>query len=824
MGGGWGIYFCSSKNLNEKKRQAIKMVSKILFQPNCIFLQIAFAALGLFLPVVASEAQQSGRAVVAGVVLDPGGRPVEFAAVYVKNSQQGAHTDAFGRFSFEVEPGEMVVTARSLGYETCERAVRVGRQGRAELRIKLEERANSLDELVVEGQSPVRRINRSAYNVVAINAEALRNRSLNLAGALDRVSGVKIREAGGVGSLSQISLNGFSGRHVKVFVDGMPISVGGSSFRLNNIPVAMAERIEVYKGIVPVELGGDALGGAVNIVSKRSRNSFVDGSYSFGSFNTHRSDLSFGYTSAGGFVFGLNVYQNYSDNNYMVKTKLLDLASNSYSRGEYWFERFHDNYHNEALIVKTGVMRKPWADRLTFRLTLSREKADIQNANLMQVVYGGKMRRAQSIIPALNYEKRNLFAENLNLSVAANLGVVRNNNIDTLARQYNWNGDYRNKSFKGEGQYAMGEYDNENRYVSASLNYLVDGKHYFALNNLVGGYSRQATDAAANSENSTEATFMRRTNSRNALGFAYKFAPGERMNLSVFVKRYDVSVRGPVNVSTTSSAVYEEQKRSFGATGGGGTFTVLAGRSVQLKASFEKAYRLPSENELFGDESLETGDMNLKPESSRNLNVNLGYDAACGDNSLMLDAGLIYRDTRDYIRRRIEQRYGGAFYSNHGKVRTFGIDAEVRFFFRKALSVGGNITWQDVRNMERYDVNGRELIYFGDRMPNVPWLFGNVDAEWRREGVIGLGSMISVGYNLRYIHKFFRDWQSEGGDITIPRQLSHDVILSCSLKNGRYNISAEGLNLSNELLYDNYSLQKPGRSFNIKLRYFFQRQ
>lgn len=71
-----------------------------------------------------------------------------------------------------------------------------------------------------------------------------------------------------------ITLNGFTGRNVKIFMDGVPMQGNSSSFQLNNIPVSLAERIEVYKGVVPVEFGGDAIGGAINIVTNRSTNTF----------------------------------------------------------------------------------------------------------------------------------------------------------------------------------------------------------------------------------------------------------------------------------------------------------------------------------------------------------------------------------------------------------------------------------------------------------------------------------------------------------------------------------------------------------------------
>jgi hypothetical protein len=181
----------------------------------------------------------------------------------------------------------------------------------------------------------------------------------------------------------------------------------------------------------------------------------------------------------------------------------------------------------------------------------------------------------------------------------------------------------------------------------------------------------------------------------------------------------------------------------------------------------------------------------------------------------------MYRNTRDYIRRQIEQRYGGAFYTNHGKVLNLGFDGEARYFYKNIFSAGGNITYQNIRNMERYDIYGREYIYYKDRMPNVPYLFGNIDASYNIRNFISKKNLLSLGYNMRYVHSFYRDWQSEGADIIIPGQLSHDLNLTCAFDNGRYNVSFEVRNVADEILYDNYSLQKPGRSFMIKIRYFF---
>ena len=47
----------------------------------------------------------------------------------------------------------------------------------------------------------------------------------------------------------------------------------------------------------------------------------------------------------------------------------------------------------------------------------------------------------------------------------------------------------------------------------------------------------------------------------------------------------------------------------------------------------------------------------------------------------------------------------------------------------------------------------------------------------------------------------------------VPNQLAHNLALTLSLMNGRYNLTFECQNLTDAALYDNYSLQKPGRRF-----------
>ncbi|MBM6992617.1 MAG: TonB-dependent receptor plug domain-containing protein [Prevotella sp.] len=682
-------------------------------------------------------------------------------------------------------------------------------------------RTIGLGEVVVRGNQ-VSRINNSAFNAIAVDTRKLRNTNLDLAHILDRIPGVKVREDGGLGSQASINLNGFTGKHVKLFIDGVPMDGSSSSFGINNIPVSLASRIEVYKGVVPVQFGGDALGGAINIVTDHSPHTYVDASYSYGSFNTHRSNLSFGSRSKGDFVFRLNAYQNYSDNNYKVKTQWIDLATQAVSNEEGWFKRFHDRYHNEAVVAQIGLVDKLWADKLILGLTYSHEYAQIQTANLMKIVFGGKYRTAHGWTPNLLYEKRNLMIQGLNLRFSARYDMVTTNNVDTLSRTYSWTGEYKENAYQGEGMPTLAEYRGTTLATVLNMNYQIAGHHYFTLNDTYTNYHRKTTNSAANAVQSTAATFMRRVNIKKITGASYQYTSDNKWNVTIFAKYYGSHVKGPVNVSQSGRAEYEEHQRSTQALGYGmaGTYFFL-GHDLQLKLSYEKTYRLPTDLELFGDGDYEEGDATLKPEKSHNANLNIGWQHTYDDrHTVAIDAGFNYRCTEDYIIRTIGQK-GVAVSSNHGKVRGVGMDLSAHYYYKSVISIGGNFSLQDIRDRERLNSNGAESVTYNNRVPNLPYAFGDADAAYTFNRVLGRFNRLTVGYHLRHVHKFFRSWEGEGAKLYVPNQLSHDIIMTYAIANGRYNISIEANNFTNSLLYDNYSLQKPGRNFSVKFRYVF---
>lgn len=650
---------------------------------------------------------RQGRVIISGRVVSSDNGTIDLATIHLEGTPFGCKTDEDGRYAISAPEGEYTISVSALGYKDAHRKIKVGGNGLQGLDFKLSPDVIELNAVTVTATG-VGRVKRSAYNAIAIDTRGMQNTTKNLSDALATAPGVKLRESGGVGSDMQLMVDGFSGKHVKVFIDGVPQEGVGSSFGLNNIPVSFAKRIEVYKGVVPVGFGTDALGGVINIVTeKQPRRWFADASYSYGSFNTHKSYVHFGQALKNGFTYEVNAFQNYSDNDYRVDAPVKNFDTGNFNEAEkVRVRRFHDNYHNEAVVAKAGVTGKPWADRLMVGLTYSHMYKDIQTGVRQKTVFGEKHRYGHSLMPSLEYSKRNLLVEGLNVVLTANYNRNSTVNVDTARYQYNWLGERHELNSPGE-------------------------QSYFILPEL------------------------------------------------------------------------------------------------QVKLSYEKAYRLPTIEEMFGDEDLESGDIGIRPENSDNLNLNISWSGKMGDHSLYAEGSLVFRDTKDYIQRNVQDLSGGrenATYTNYGKVLTKGYNLSVRYMFRNVLSVGGNFTQMDVRDNEKYQIGTAggavENLGYKARISNVPYRFADYDVTfyWHRLG--GRGNLLTLTYDSQYTHRFsyYPEIFGNVNDFYVPNQFAHNLTLSYSMKEGRYNFSLECRNLTNEKLYDNFSLQKAGRAFYAKFR------
>lgn len=164
---------------------------------------------------------QHGTMVSGKVISKEKQEIVDFATVYLKGTTYGCTTNEQGIYHLQAPAGKYTLVVSAVGYESVEKSVTLVRGERMKMNVVITPSVTELDEVVVVSNG-VSRIKRSAFNAIAVDTKELQNTTKNLSDALTKAPGMKLRESGGVGSDMQLMLDGFSGKHVKVFIDGVP--------------------------------------------------------------------------------------------------------------------------------------------------------------------------------------------------------------------------------------------------------------------------------------------------------------------------------------------------------------------------------------------------------------------------------------------------------------------------------------------------------------------------------------------------------------------------------------------------------------------------
>lgn len=771
-----------------------------------------------YLSILAQESTSQ----LEGWVRNESGQAIQGATIKANN--QTVISDKNGLFILTNLTGKQVVIEISaIGKHKIKQTVFLKPASSQTINFTIEEDNQLLDVVDILGLSKVDEVNKQAYNITAIDAKKLHNTSTDIGQALNRVSGVKIKESGGLGSQMTLSLNGFTGNQVKLFMDGLPLDNEGSSFQLNNIPINYVSRIEVYKGVVPVWLGGDALGGAINLVKSTNPGNYLDVSYSYGSFNTHRATLNAGYIGKNGFTVELNGYQNYSDNNYWVDVDVVpDDNTGLYVNQR--LRRFHDAYKNKMLNFNIGMTGKSWTDQFLLGVNVGDNRADIQTGNRMADVYGARFKKGNILQPTVQYKKDNFIVSGLDASFRANFDFGEEAVVDTVFKRFNWYGEGILKGnpgdVGGENQRELYYYKNNKGNAALNLKYTINDRNHLFFNNTYKTADRKGINRL---DPENELNNQPKITQNNISSLAYYNNAIKNLDNSLFVKYYYQHVKGSEQINNTYHLLTETQN----LLGYGIASSYYLQPTMQLKFSYEKTYRLPELNELFGDVINLEPNPTLRPESSNNFNMGVNYLFTLKEkNAFNVNGGIIYRAAKDYIRYVLSNEdFQGKIRQtpqNQRDVNNLGADIDIRYSYNKRIFIGGNLTYQNLTNQTKYETSKTDIsAFYKDRIPNMPYLFGSAEISYVMKDLFAKNTDFNIGYSLLYVHSFYLKWPSAGNSEkeVIPTQLSHDVNVNYSFNNGRYNLGLDIRNITDALLYDNYMLQKPSRNFNLKFRY-----
>lgn len=795
-----------------------------------------------FILISISEARgQSRNERINGYVSLENGIMANGAIIKVEKLGLKAIADEKGFFSISLPSGkEYSLDVSYIGHIPQTNTIFVSTGKDIEVRFVLKEQIEELSTVTITSQSQNQKAKNEIVKAEIVDTKAAQAQAVTLVELMNKSAGIRVRQGGGLGSNTNIMLNGFQGKSIKMFKDGIPMDYLGAGYNISAIPVNMLERVEVYKGVLPTNLGADALGGAINMVSRSENNRFAALSYEIGSFNTHRISLNLKHTTENNRAFwGLDAFYNYSDNDYTVTANVPNAETATVSPER--VKLFHNKYKHAYTEIYGGLTGLSWVDELRIGITTFSIHRDNQFAALMEKPFGAsEAREKASFIPTLRYKKD--FANNkFSLDLFMAYSKIKGYQTDTLSGSYDWYGNFHppvDAGKRGEaGRPTKAELTYNNLTSRAGLTYQLSPEQILSFNIVLNDYNRTGKDPygpTSIGDNPVDLQSLPADYTKfvGTLGWQGNFLKKRIENLFQ-IKYYGANTKGQ---EVDTSTGYLNENTSSAKTSRFGlaeAVKVNISKHTYFRLSGELATRLPEQTEILGNGSYLLSNFNIKPE--RSTNTNLGFRTSLNDK-WDIELNSFYRITKDLIIS-VPVNLIYAQNVNVESVKGIGFEMDVRFKPWSWLTLNGNSTYQDFR---LFRIQAPLMQYLeGARLRNTPYFFSNIGAALKFNKVFTTKDRLQTYYNMSYVHEFYLNYipkntepngflglwgkaKVEAPNI-IPSQIVHSLGLLWQ-PNSKIplTVNFECKNLLNETVYDNFKIQNAGRSFHLKLNYILK--
>ena len=746
------------------------------------------------------------------------GNSIEFATVQWKDLnaptyKNGTITNRKGVATLRASADQKLMLMVSyVGYQTITDTITANGE---HYTIKLFPESTELADVVVVGKTKAQVIRESPEAVSVINAKELQGRSVSLETILNKTIGLKVGQTGGLGSSSRIIVHGLEGNRIQILWDGIPLNTSDGAFSLDEIPIDIIERIEVYKSIIPARFGCDGLGGAVNIVTKEFSTDYLDASYEFGSYQTHKGSVfSRKNFPKSGILLGAGGYYTFAKNDYTFRVP---------ERENLLVKRDHDRFRSYMLKGKVAFT-KLWFDEISSEFGYYNRFNEIQGVlkNIQHAENKSGMFMLENKLM-----KSGMLKNRLNFESHFSLSHTTNNFVDTARVNHDFEGNIY-PSPNGQGETGDVPHNSNDKGLEINerinLDYRLSADHSLNLNTLINYARRQPSDDIA----SLHAGFViggfpsKKTSVISGLTWEAKLF-GRKLTNMFSVKYFHLHSEIE---DLTSYEMIEAPKKKSNTTSQIGWIEAMKYepfRGFHLKASYQRAIRLPNSQELFGDGIITFPAAGLRPEKSHNFNLGLLIDenGILGLSRLQFEVNGFYMQVSDMIK--LIKQHMAAGYVNAEKVHIKGIETELKLDISPTVYAYGNLTYQDVRDVLDY-LPGTQAPNptKGLRLPNIPYLFANFGAEYHSDRLFK-NWYIKAFWDGKFTEEFFYFWElTELQKRRIPRSFVNDIGLLLTYKN-KYSIAVECHNIMNKEVWDQFRQPLAGRTFHLKFRCVFSK-
>ena len=747
------------------------------------------------------------------------GNSIEFATIQWKNLNAPAYTNGtttdnkgIARLSAPSNQKLMLMVS-FVGYQTIIDTIITNQK---HYTLKLFPEPIDLADVVIVGKTRAQVLRESPEAVSVIDAKELQGRSISLETVLNKTIGLKVGQTGGLGSSSRIIVHGLEGNRIQILWDGIPMSNSDGAFSLDEIPIDIIERIEVYKSIIPARFGCDGLGGAINIVTKEFSTDYLDASYEFGSYQTHKGSVfSRKNFPKSGILIGMGGYYTTAKNDYSFRVP---------ERENLLVKRDHDRFQSYMLKGKIAFT-KLWFDEISTEFGYYNRFNEIQG--ILKNIQHAENQSGMFMLEN-KLIKSGILNDRLNLESHLSLSHMTNNFVDIAQVNYDFEGNiYPSPNGMGETGEVPHNSNDKSLEINEHINfdYKLSANQSLNLNTLINYAQRQPNDEIA----SQHAGFViggfpsKKTSVISGLTWDTKLF--DRKLTNMFSAKY-FHLHSEIE-DLTSYEMIEAPKKKNNTTSQIGWIEAMkyeAFRGFHLKASYQRAIRLPNSQELFGDGIITFPAAGLKPEKSHNFNLGFLIDKndILGLSRLQFEVNGFYMQVSDMIK--LMKQHMAAGYVNAEKVHIKGIETELKLDITPTVYAYGNLTYQDLRDVLNY-LPGTQAPNptKGLRLPNIPYLFANFGAEYHRDQLFK-NWHIKAFWDGKFTEEFFYFWElTELQKRRIPRSFVNDIGLLLTYKN-KYSVALECHNMMNKEVWDQFRQPLAGRTFHLKFRYVFSKE
>lgn len=647
----------------------------------------------------------SAQVTIKGRVLNSEtGDPVVGANIRVDHSLKGGTTNAKGEFIIKDLPNEkQTLQVSHVNYESKRYSTS---KSVDDVVIRMTENHNNLSQVVVTGTGTHRRMVDSPIPVNVLTAKDIKEANVtNLEEALTKLTSNFSFSTSGMGT--EMVLNGLNSDYILVLVNGRKLIGDDALMRIN---MANVKRIEILNGSASALYGSDAIGGVINVITDDSKNK-VDAS------NTTKI------SDHGRFSEAVNLDLNVG--------KLSSFTSYQRQQSDGW--QLHPM---SETVSKKGEIKLAPTDKQAFTGYHSNtvNQSFSYSLNHKTTLYAqGSYYNFLNDRPVTEY-KYNMYHENYTYGFGMKYIVNKKAYIDADFYSDNYKSAY--DYIQESGDFKIGDKETRKKqyFYRGNVKSIIKVN---SKNKLSAGLEYLDEKLESESDNISNKTLY-----TMALYAQDEWTIAESLQAVVGL-RYIYNETFEDHFTPTASIMYKE----------GG---------FRGRLSFATGFRTPTLSEIYATDLAKTtnrytiGNLELKPEESKNFSLNLEYT----HSRFSVSATAFVNNVTDMINYRTLSDEEAAQYGDYDevrqrdnidKVRIKGVNVNANAYLGLGFNLGAGYTLLDARNLITDKPIDKSVKYAG-----------NVNAQWSKNwGLYGLNiNMVGRGQGKRYSETY--DYDSSG--------------------------------------------------------------